>query len=284
MIFILLSVLQSTLIFITFRLFKNFRIDNWQAITVNYIVATLFGFLIYRGPSDPATILDSSWLVSAILLGIFFIGTFFVFALSSQKVGVALTSVASKMSVVIPVAFGVILYSESLGPLKVTGIAAALIAFYLTFKKKEKQKIRAAYLLYPVLMFLGNGTNDTIMKYAEHHFVQNDLILFLSVIFLVSLVIGLTIFMIRFFSGFSAIKIRSILGGVVLGLLNFGSTYYILRAMGEFESSVVFPLANSSIVMLSALTGFFVFRERLSLVNWAGVILSIAAIVIISNS
>jgi drug/metabolite transporter (DMT)-like permease len=284
MIFIILSVVQSTLIFVTFRLFNNFRIDNWQAITINYVVATLFGLLIYQEPIEPSEILKSPWLISAILLGIFFISTFFVFALSSQKVGVALTSVASKMSVVIPVTFGVILYGENMNLMKVIGITAALVAFYLTFKKKEKQKIRLVYLLYPVLMFLGNGINDTIMKFAEHHYVTNDLILFLSMIFLVSLLIGSVVFTVRITTGISKLRFRNIIAGIILGLLNFGSTYYILKAMGVFESSVVFPLVNSSIVMLSAVTGFLAFREKLSLINWAGVVLSIGAILIISNA
>jgi drug/metabolite transporter (DMT)-like permease len=284
MIFIILSVLQSTLIFVTFRLFNNFRIDNWQAITVNYVVATLFGFLIYREPVSLTGIYQSPWLISAVLLGIFFISTFFVFALSSQKVGVALTSVASKMSVVIPVTFGVILYNESMSLLKIAGIAAALLAFYLTFKKKEKKKIRLLYLLYPVLMFFGNGINDTIMKYAEHYYITNDLILFLSIIFFVSLFFGLIIFTFRLCARKSKVELRSIIAGIILGLLNFGSTYYILRAMGVFESSVVFPLTNSSIVMLSAVTGFIAFREKLTPINWAGVILSIGAILIISNT
>ncbi len=284
MIFIILTVLQSTLIFVTFRLFNNFRIDNWQAITINYVVATLFGFLIYPEPVNTSEILDKPWLLSSVLLGIFFISTFFVFALSSQKVGVALTSVASKMSVVIPVTFGVILYGESMDLLKITGITAALVAFYLTFKKKEKQKVHAVYLLYPLLMFLGNGTNDTIMKYAEHYLVRGDLILFLTMIFLFSLVIGIVIFIVRLIMGLSVIRLKNILAGVLLGLLNFGSTYYILRAMGVYESSVVFPLVNTSIVMLSALTGFFVFREKLSTVNWAGILLSIVAILIIANT
>ena len=133
-------------------------------------------------------------------------------------------------------------------------------------------------------MFFGNGINDTIMKYAEHYFITNDLILFLSVIFLISLFFGLIIFTFRLYAGKSKIELRSIIAGIVLGLLNFGSTYYILRAMGVFESSVVFPLTNSSIVMLSAVTGFIAFREKLTPINWAGVVLSIGAILIISNA
>ncbi len=50
MIFLILTILQSTAIFVVMKLFTRFRIDNWQAITVNYVVAAAFGFIIYRGP------------------------------------------------------------------------------------------------------------------------------------------------------------------------------------------------------------------------------------------
>jgi len=282
MIYILLTVIQSTLIFIVFRLFKNFRIDTWQAITINYIVATIFGFAINNQPVTLSGVTGSDWFVFSIILGFLFIGTFYVFGLSSQKAGVALTSVASKMSVVIPVVFGVILYGDKMNFLKVMGIIIALLAFYLTFKKKHSIQIRAAFILYPVLMFLGNGSVDTIMKYTEYHHIQNDLILFLTFIFLTSLIIGIILVIIRIEYHVSKFKLRNLMAGTILGLVNFGSTYYMLKAMGVFESSVVFPVANSAIVMLSALTGFLIFREKLYRVNWLGIGLSIIAIIVIA--
>jgi drug/metabolite transporter (DMT)-like permease len=284
MIYLLLTVVQSTLIFVAFRLFKNFRIDTLQAIATNYIVATVFGFLINDQPATVSDISNSLWFPYAIALGFLFIGTFYVFGLSSQKVGVALTSVASKMSVVIPVIFGVILYSDRMSVIKVLGILAALVAFYLTFKKKGAIQLRTANLLYPVLMFIGNGSVDTVMKYTEHHHIESDLVLFLSIIFLTSFIIGIAIISIRIGYHISKFKVRNILGGVILGLLNFGSTFYILKAMGVYESSVVFPIANSAIVMLSALIGFIAFREKLSLINWIGILISIMAILIIANA
>ena len=77
---------------------------------------------------------------------------------------------------------------------------------------------------------------------------------------------------------------KHLAAGVVLGLLNFGSTYYLMRAMDKFDSAVLFPVTNASIVGLSAMTGFFVFREKLSWINWLGVILSVIAIIIIANA
>lgn len=284
MIFIILTVVQSTLIFVAFKIFVRYNIDNWQAIVVNYIVATLFGFMIYNGSYSVSTIVEAPWITYALLLGLFFIGTFYFFALSSQKVGVALTSVASKMSVIIPVIFGVILYGDNMNLMRVLGILLALIAFYLTFKKGEKLSVNWKLMYLPILIFIGNGTIDTLMKYAEYHHINEDLILFLSTIFFVSLMVGFVVLIIRGVSGKVNFRWKNIVGGIILGMINFGSTFYMLKAMGEFESAILFPITNSSIVGLSALVGYIAFKEKLSLINWIGIAIAIAAIFIITNA
>lgn len=282
--FIALSVIQSTLIFIIFKLFDRYRIDNWQAIMVNYFVAALLSFILGNVAADSGRILHAGWVPYSMLLGLMFIGTFFFFALSSQKAGVAITSVTSKMSVIIPVLFGAVLYGESLGVVKITGIVVALVAFYLVFKKDKKPLLQSQWVWLPVMVFLGNGFVDTGMKYMQHHYIGQDIIPFLMFTFATSLVIALIVTSTRSMMHRPFMTWRGLLGGTVLGLANFGSTYYILKALGSFESSVVFPVANSAIVGLSALTGYFGFKERLSALNWSGIILAIAAIIIIANS
>ncbi len=286
MIFLILTVLQSTAIFAVLKLFNRFRIDNWQAITINYIIASGLGFLIYRGPISASIIYGKSWFEFAVILGITFIGTFFIFALSSQKVGVALTSVASKMSVVIPVIAGLLLLHEEITLLASIGVVVALVAFYLTLGSGANRSFPKKYVIFPLLLFLGNGINDTLMKYSEHHFVEdtNDLVLFLSTIFMVGIVMGLIISTRRYIDKKYSISFRNIIAGIILGLLNFGSTFYILKSMGLYESSVVFPVTNAGVVTLSALVGFFFFREKLSLRNWIGILLAILAILLIANA
>ncbi len=285
MIFLILTILQSTAIFAVMKLFARFKIDNWQAITVNYIIACSFGFIIYEGELTASMVMEKSWFIFAMILGMTFIFTFFIFALSSQKVGVALTSVASKMSVIIPVIAGIILLNEQVSILAITGIVIALIAFYLTLGGANSSFPRK-YVILPVLLFIGNGINDTIMKYSEHHFIENsnELTLFLAVIFLTSLIIGSIISAARYAHKKSPVSYKTIIAGTILGLLNFGSTFYILKSMGVYESAVVFPVANAGIVSLSALTGYILFREKLNRMNWAGILLAILAILLIANA
>lgn len=292
MIFIVLSVIQSVLILVTFKLFDRLKIDNLQAIVANYIVAATFGYLIFFTTHSPdhlttlphGHLTPPNWLPIAILLGSMFICTFFFFALSSQKVGVAVTSVTSKISLVIPVIASVFLFEERLNWIRVTGIGLAIAAFYLTFKQKEKHSWALKYAWLPFLVFAGNGIIDTTMKYADHHFIKDDLVFFLAVVFSTAFLIGLTALIFSTVKHKSRISGKNVAGGIFLGLINFGSTYYMLKAINTFESSVVFPVTNASIVGLSALAGYFGFREKLSLVNWSGIILALAAILVIANA
>ncbi len=282
MLYLILAVVQSTLIVVLFKLFIRFGINNLQAIVVNYFVASMLGFSLSTGFSGIAEITDQAWLIFAILSGFFLMFVFNIFALSSQKVGVAITAVTSKMSVVIPVVFGFLLYNEPLGILKIIGIICALMAFYLTFKREEKISIKSYYLILPVLLFLGNGTNDTLLNYAERRFLFGDSMYFLSSAFFISLIFGLIFFGIKSCVKPQKIEWKNIAGGTILGLLNLGSTYFFLQALSVFESSVFFPIFNVSIVALAALIGYFVFKETLRRINWLGILLAALAIIIMA--
>jgi drug/metabolite transporter (DMT)-like permease len=282
MVYIALSVIQSVLILITFKFFDRQRIDNFQAIVVNYLVAGSMGFMITRTGWTPASLPAFSWFSTSLVLGAMFICTFFFFALASQKVGVAVTSVASKMSLVIPIMISMIFWGESPDWMHIIGIIIALAAFWLVFTRDEPIAWKAKYTYLPIIVFLGNGMVDTTMKYADHYHINDDLVLFLSNVFTTSFIIGLVILAIRMIRGKVTFRVKNILGGIFLGMINFGSTYYMLKAISVFESSVVFPVTNASIVGLSGLAGYFGFREKLSWINITGIILSIIAILIIA--
>lgn len=282
MIYLISTILFSTAIVISFRLFTHFRIDNLQAITVNYLVAAVMCLLFFNGPVAFSEIPLRSWFPYAGLIGFTFILVFLVFALSAQKAGIAVTSVSSKMSVVIPVSVGIMAYAEPLNAFKLTGIIASLLAFYLTFRKKQEQRIDKRVLILPVLLFLGNGANDTLTKHAQMFHVGDETLLFLGTVFLSSMVIGSVILLSKSMKNKQPILGRNLLAGLWLGFLNFFSSYFFLLSLGIFESSVFFPVFNVSIVSLSALAGFFFFRERLSPINWAGIALALCAILLIA--
>lgn len=282
MIYIVFVIFISSAIFVTFKYFERYKVDNFQAITINYLVASICGLIISPIHSIQTDILDKPWLIYSIIIGTIFIFTFLLFALSSQKAGVAITAVFSKMSVVIPVIFGIFLYAEHLNILKILGIIATLFAFLLVFYKKEKSKIKWAVIIFPILIFFGNGLIDTLLKYIEHHFIKGDTNYFLTTIFITALIFGLLVSAIKYLKNRKGIDKASFIGGLILGILNYATTYCMILAMSKFESNVLFPIQNVGIVMVSALFGLVLFKEKLSLINWIGISVAISAILLIA--
>ncbi len=284
MLYLLTTTLLSTAIFIVFRLFKKFGIDNLQAIVANYIVAATTGFWLYDKQLSLSQIINAPWFGLILLIGVFFIGVFFLFALSTQKAGVAVTAVSSYMSVVIPTAAGFMMFGDVFGLQKFVGIVLALVALYLALaKEKGKNKIKIATIVLPLIIFFGTGANDLLMKIAQDRYPSYELPVMVATIFSVALAIGLVLVLVQFFSGKTKLHLRSWLAGIILGLINFGSTYLLLKSMEFYDSSTLFPIRNTGVVGLSALVGFLLFGERPSRKNWAGIFLAIASIVLITT-
>jgi drug/metabolite transporter (DMT)-like permease len=284
MIELLLTIIFGTLVIIVFKVISLLKLDVQQIITINYLVAALFGFIIWNEPLSIELWYSKPWFGLSIIIGIFFIVTYRLFGYSSDKAGLAITAVASKMSVIIPVLAGFLVFRDHISLLKITGILMALLAFYLIFKPEKGLKINKQFIVLPLLLLLGNGINDTMVKYTQHFYLRNDEGLFLSFIFLVALIIGIIFLSVTQFSKGRFISFKSILGGVVLGSLNYWGAFFFIKCMEQFQSSFLFPVVNVGIVGFAAIVSFLIFRENLSKLNYLGIIIAIMAILFVSLS
>lgn len=284
MIWLGLSIATSSLLYVIFKYFGIFKVNTLHAIVVNYLVASITGFIAYQGTIKISEITDANWIWYSVLLGALFIFIFNVMALTSQKNGVSVAAVASKMSLVIPVVFGIWLYEESLGWLKIVGVILALASVYLvSVKAKDGLPLAKGYFILPLLLFLGSGTIDTVIKYAEKIHVPNgDEPLFSAVCFTLAFGIGILVLIYEAFNG-RFLKWKSVVAGVLLGVPNYFSIYFIIKALKtDMESSVVFPINHVGTVLFAALLGFLIFKERLLPQNYWGILLAVVAIVCIA--
>lgn len=288
MIYLLLSVLSSSVIFVIFKLFQKFGVNSLQAIIINYFFASLVGFLGFIEKSDVYLVSSQLWFPGTLILGALFIIVFNLAAITTQRSGLSVVSVATKMSVAIPVFFGVILYNESTGTMKILGILLALIAVYLTsIKSTTGIKIKKENLIFPLLVFIGSGIIDTTIKYLETTYVSlTHVALFSTTIFAVAGCIGIGILIFQAAMGKLRIKGKNILGGIILGIPNYFSIYFLVLALRSegFESSAVFTINNVAIVLVSTFLGIALFKERLIPKNWMGILLAIISILLVANS
>jgi drug/metabolite transporter (DMT)-like permease len=283
MIYLLLALLFSTLIMVNFKLYPKLKIDILQSIVTNYLVAFLAGWVSLSFLS-PQNLISEDWFPLSIASGTMLILVFFVFATSAAKVGIAITSVSSKMSVLIPVILGFLIFKEEPALFKIMGIALSLPAFYFIFKRNENFNLKGILLLLPILLFLGNGTNDSLMKSAEYFFLRGDgdLLQYLTSAFAISFCIGIGILIVVSIRKRKKIQLKNIGAGIILGLLNWFSTLFFLKGLSHIDVSVFVPVFNVGIVSFGALVGLIFFRERLGKWNIFGLLLAIVSILLIA--
>ena len=286
---IIIAIVFFVSILLIFRMFDTYKIDNSQALIFNYFVAAFFAFTIYSGELKIVEIPSQDWFSPSIILGVLFALSFLLFALSTQKAGIAITSVASKMAVMIPVIFGAYFYdSENLNAIKIIGLLLAMASFLLIFKKNNTESFNKNKILLPIAIFVFSGANDTLLKFIrEVHFniSESDLnseILFVATLFSISFISSLIFFGIPLIVKKKKFELKNIIAGSILGIFNFLSAFTMFKAMGYFESSIFFPIFNVSVVGLSALIGVVLFKEKLTTINYIGLILALAAILLLT--
>lgn len=280
-----LSIFFSSILFVIFKLFSTYRVQTSYAIIVNYVVACIVGLSYFEGPVAFAEIPRKAWFPGTLLMGVLFILVFNLMARTSQKMGVSVASVATKMSLAIPVLLGVVLYKEQLGLLKILGILLALAAVYFTSVRDSKIVIEKRELVLPLLVFLGSGVIDASIKFMEEtRLPGEEFPLFSATVFAAAATVGILYTLVRSLKHPLQVNYRNLLGGLALGIPNFFSIYFLLRALQNevLNSASIFTINNVAIVMFSTLLGILLFRERISLINWMGVVMAMASILLVA--
>ncbi|MBA3648804.1 MAG: EamA family transporter [Chitinophagales bacterium] len=284
MISLLLSIACSTFLVICFKYFDRFGIHHLQAIVFNYLTCVITGCIISKQFPAYAEWMHQPWFLSAAFLGCSYFFIFNLMAYVTRHMGITVTSVASKLSMVVPVIAAVILYNQKFNVIKILALLLAIISVCLTSYRKDdfhENKNPLKGFLLPLIIFTGSGINDSIVNYSFAKFLKPDEFDSFNIsIFSFASLSGLLTLVLRSIFFNEPIAVRSIIGGVVLGIPNYLSLLFLLLALAipGWESSRIFPLNNMGIVILSAGLAWILFREKLSKKNLAGIIIALFAI------
>jgi drug/metabolite transporter (DMT)-like permease len=270
---------------VIFRLFKANNVNTFQAIVFNYVIAFSVGFLFFGENWSSNYIEAGEWQPYALIIGVLFISLFLLMGKSAQENGIGITSVTVKMSLVIPVIFAIWLYQESIFLTKVIGIVLALVGvFLITYQKKSEKQSNAKNLLFLIILFVGSGILDATINFVEKK-ALGDLspALFTAIGFGIAGTIGLIVLMVALLLKKQKIRLKNIIGGIVLGIPNFFSIYFLIMAIrAPLDDSITYALNNVGIVLFSYLLGIILFKESTSRIKIIGGIVAVASIVLMS--
>lgn len=294
MLYLLLSILASTSLVFIFKLFQRYNVHTFQAIVVNYLTCVVVGFLFTSGSGAvQPDVLEQSWVIYALLLGSIFIGTFYLIAVTTHTVGVTAASVATKISLVIPVLFSLLILKNSLKDytfINYIGMVAALAAIVLSSIRPRNHNAETstspllAFLL-PFIIFLNSGIADSLINYTnQYHLQQNEAPQFTMLTFSASAMVGLIVLLYLLISGKTTFYRKSILAGVLLGIPNYFSIYFLIKALYAFgnDGAFLYPVNNIGIILAGALGAIIFFKEKLTKMNIVGLGMAVLALILIS--
>ncbi len=188
----------------------------------------------------------------------------------------ALTSIIASFSLVIPFVFGITVWNEKLSLYGALGIVLIMAAIILLNFKKEKG-LSFKWSVYALLTMATNGLCSLIQKYHQLYYPNEYRIEFM----IWSLLCVLMITSIMGRKELKSFKLK--LTGVISGILNGGANFIVLYLAATENASVLFPIVSVCNVIAAWLIGKLIFKEKLKITQIIGLILGVAAVVLLNT-
>ena len=287
MIEIIITISTFSSMVMLFKYFEKINVNNLQAISANYFTAGILSIIFLPNTFEFDKINSSNttlFFVLAFIVGLLFVLTFNLYALGIQKIGVTPSTIANKMSMIIPIIIGLILLNEEFTFNKILGISFACVAIFLSSMGDRKYSLNKNHLIIIFLLFIGQGLADGILNWAQEFILNgSNMNLFFAVTFLAAGFFGLLFLFFKLSSQKVKIEPKSIIWGIVLGIPNYLTLLYFVKSLKSelFSSSEIFPIINIGVIIFCTILSIILFRERVSIYNWLGVILGVFSIFII---
>ena len=287
MIEIIITISTFSSMVMLFKYFEKINVNNLQAISANYFTAGILSIIFLPNTFEFDKINYSNttiFFVLAFIVGLLFVLTFNLYAHGAQKIGVTPSTIANKMSMIIPIIIGIILLNEEVTFNKILGISFAFVAIFLSSIGDRKYSLNKNHLIIIVLLFIGQGLADGILNWAQEFILNgSNMNLFFAVTFLAAGFTGLLFVFFKLSSQKVKIEPKSIIWGIVLGIPNYLTLLYFVKSLKSelFSSSEIFPIINIGVIIFCTILSIKLFRERVSIYNWLGVILGVFSIFII---
>ncbi len=290
MFYLLLAVLCSLGIGVLFKVVGRYGIDRLGLLTVNYLVAVLIAlgqgvdFSLSDGGRETALLL-----AVGLANGVLFIVGFALYAYAIDRIGLAISAAVMRISVVVPFAASWFIWGEVPGWLQVPGLLLALTAFGLMSvrgaRRGSEGSGHAGSGTIVALLFLVAGVTDTVLKvYDEHLATSASEATYLLLVFGGAFVSGVVKLALRRDGGWrTALQKKTLVGGLVLGALNYGSVEFFLRALGELPGTLVYPVNHVAVLLGGTILGVAIWREVLTRSNWIGLALAAVALALLTS-
>ena len=276
---LIIAVLCSVAVSVLLKVARKRNITIQQAIAFNYIVAlSLSWFLLkpdFKGLEFTDFIAQSENTPIFLALGILLPSVFIIMSKAVEFAGIVRSDAAQRLSLFLPILAAFLIFHETLSQSKVVGIVLAFVGLFCLLSKPNQQSaVDFRGVLGLVGVWFGYGIIDILFKQ-----VAKSGGAFPTTLFIAFSLAACIMFIYLLFKR-TQWNVASFVGGIILGVLNFFNILFYIKAHQSFGSNptLVFAGMNIGVICLGTITGALIFKEKISKVNWLGIVFSLCAI------
>jgi len=280
-------------------------VQRLPLIRTNYAVAAVIGF--FASVALGQTRISNQAALLAAVTGVLFVAGLLIWARAIQAAGLALSVVAMRTGVVIPLLASALIWHERPAPLELIGSVVTLLALLLVLSEVAKRQtsvgddttakdaktaknepspgidtrqssiVYSSALLWLVLLFLADGLVMTAALIFRKELPLDETMPFQTVIFVSAFFVTTMLYYLRR----SRLEPGILKWGALLGTANFGNYLFLVLALTALPGLVVYPVIAAGEVGLLAVAGVVLWKEKVGVRSWLGIALAVAAIVLI---
>lgn len=278
MLYLMISMVGSSMISIVMRLSQSKIHAKTSMLAMNYVTC-MFCASMFTGVGNLFPRADGAdfTLTLGVINGAVYVASLMLTQYNVRKNGVVLPSVFSKIgALLVPMAVAIMFFSERPGVPQIVGAALAIAAIIvMNFEGKRDEVGSMASLL---MLFAIDGVVGTTAKiYGE--LGSGDLFShFLLYTF------GTAFFLCAAITLFNREKpgLWEVLFGIMLGVPNYFSSHFLLLALKQVPAIIAYPVRSVGSILVIALTGVLLFREKLRKTQWIAIAAIIAAVALLN--
>lgn len=278
MIFLLISIVASVAVSVWLKISRSHHLSTEQMVAFNYIVTSLLTIIFLKPDGNSfIAILPNIWLF--ILLGLLLPSVFVVMGRAVAHSGIVKSDAAQRLSLFLPILAAFTLFGETVSNNRIIGVIlafAAIICLLWKDENRQSQPITDKHTSFLLLgVWMGYGIIDILFKQLSKTGAA-----FSGSLLITFILAGILMFAYLFIKKTTWHK-PSMLGGLLLGILNFVNILFYVKAHQIFRENptLVFAGMNMGVIVLGTLTGAWFFRERINKINAAGIVLALLAMI-----
>lgn len=277
MINLLLAIASSSLVSIVMRTSEKYTKGNHGMLAVNYVICTLMA-AFYSGFGNLFPKMDGIGFTLGLGIGtgILYLAGLLLVQLNIRKNGVVLSAIFQKLGLIVQVLISIVFFKERPEVVQILGLIICLAAIVLINFEKEQTVIN--FKLGLLLILLVSGLCDGMSKIHEElgNIALSEHFLFYT--FGVALILCVIFILVKK----EKVGWKDVGFGVLLGVPNYFSARFLLKALNDIAAVIVFPTFSVATVVVITLTGLLIFKEKISKKQWIGIGMILIALVLLN--